>query len=88
VVRGERRVLKKLHHDAVVAPTVPRVGRVRTRAHVIPHRLRRGSEAVGRHRILQDDEAVLVPEREIVGRETREMVRLMRNNCSTRCVGC
>src|SRR5205807_88950 len=30
-VRGERGVLEVLHHDAVVAPAIPRVGRLRPR---------------------------------------------------------
>jgi len=68
-VRAEGRVLEVLHHDAVVALAVPRLGLVRPRAHVVPYRLRGGREAVGRHRIVHDDVAVLVPEREIVRRQ-------------------
>ena len=41
-VRFERRVLEILHHDAVVAASVPRLRIVRLRAEMIPQRLRRG----------------------------------------------
>jgi hypothetical protein len=67
----ESRVLKILHHDAVVAAPVPCVRIVGTRAEMVPQGLRRCVTRLRRYSIVQDDVTVFIPEGEVVSAEDR-----------------
>jgi hypothetical protein len=75
-------MLEILHHDAVAAALVPGVSVVRTRAEMIPQRLRCSLPARRDDGIVQHDITVLVPEREIVGGQYR-IARLHRRKLAS-----
>jgi hypothetical protein len=61
-------MLKTLHHDAVIAPAVPSFAIVFAGAEMLPESFLGFAADARRHRIVQHDVTVLIPESEVGGR--------------------